>query len=1367
MQERYDQANSQHPAKKRRAFEVLVPRIRCVDPLGLTNRTAQVNAGSAPRVLGRSNGAQESRAMLLVWTPGFVLGALFLLSCGPGGSEAPRSSHSEVFGSGGPVIEVSAGGSVSLEDAMRAAEAGSTIRLKSGTYPLSSSIVITKPLHLVGESGMFDTVIDAQGRPSAFVIRPSASGTSIRGLTIKNASAAGVSARGTLATPVRNVKVQNCRFLRNRIGMSLKGAHAIIERNLWVDSQYRAMHLDSFDGEIRRNTIVGSAGIAGKILVGAHIRRNLFSKSGGTPGMGFGMVITAPSASEQVQENLVFGDFGSPFGAAVKALVGGRWFSNVSRRTPLALEGPKYARVTAETLGYGHVEPTVVDSIEGTSGLRAVLRRAEDGDSFVLKEGTHLLSSDIVLTKAVHVIGASGMFGTVVDAAGGSHAFSVRPSASGASIQGLTIKNAGASGISVVGTQAHPVRGLTVQDCRFLGNKMGMSLRWSDAAIRHNLWVKNTYRAVHLSSFDGEMRNNTVIGSSGIAGTLGAGARVHHNLLEMDEESAGAVFGFGLVAPSPATQVYENLVYGPFSSPFGGRVGLSSGAQWFTNVSRSLSLGLRGPKYARITEESSGTGYAKPTVVDSVEGPFGLRAALARAEEGDVIALKAGVYPITSGLTITRPVHLIGESGMFETTIDAQGRPSALMIRSTASGTSIQGLTIRNARAAGISVRGTNAMPVQDLKIQDCRFIGNRIGASLVASTARVSHSLWVDNAYRAIQLTSFSGQIDHNTVVRSPLAVGSTLENARLHHNVIFGESGGASLNLGIAVKSATPELQVYDNLSFGDISGPFYQNGAIPVRGELVANQVEALVPVTLREPKYTDLKPLYPDHGYHEKGGVVPACARGVAMNVVLSPGTQVEPCAGFLIEVPQNAVSSNTPVSLTFEANPASASLSGKAVFSEGLVTLLRMEPSMPFGEPLQLTVPVTLLGSQSVGLEYLAMVVDDTHEPSIELKEMKRSVIQFSVPHFSSMTVHDWSWLDEDAKSELLDWASGFYTFRRSAPSEDWPPVVWPPGRPLKKPTMVRSQGRGDGCNTGHWDLEMGNGSATGAHARYGRPNNIVIDGVRVSHCVHAEFDDSFSGNVMVRARQRNNVCDGSLHCILYNEEQCGKQIGFWVFHAPFHSYNNYSYHLFKKAGDEQRLSRDYETFNYEVPESSRFVLVCRGDYGSHHMPMEIDSILTSPGVPCIKPYPGAACNKDRPGYDCPAMEPEVDDPNFCNSSSFDSDNFEHFGTCYRSIQSDADAGLPLVRGQQCCYTDGWDNGSGSVDKTGTARAKKGDNSCKWTKNLGRIRKHCLEDVEFVCRSATDDVEDHCACMGGCRFFDSRCHGLGFIPGLRF
>ncbi len=330
----------------------------------------------------------------------------------------------------------------------------------------------------------------------------------------------------------------------------------------------------------------------------------------------------------------------------------------------------------------------------------------------------------------------------------------------------------------------------------------------------------------------------------------------------------------------------------------------------------------------------------------------------------------------------------------------------------------------------------------------------------------------------------------------------------------------------------------------------------------------------------------------------------CEKGRPLDVVLSPGTVVEPCAGFKIDVPMNAISDDTPVTFTFAEDLAKVQIRDQTIYQEGLVQVIHMEPSMVFGEPLEMTLGLDLLGAQSSDGEYATVLVDDIREPHVEIHAAEQAAVRLLVPHFSEQAVFNWSSMGANQQSELMAWTENL--------SGTPPPQ-------LGSPDATRLRGSADGCvptvNGVNWN-EMGNGITAGVHGRFGRPNKVNVAGLKMSQCVQAEFAEGFSGKVYVRARQRNNLCSGALNCIPYNEEKCNKQMDFWVFHAVPHTPKTTTdFSKFKKTSDQQLLTTEFQTYAFDVPPTSRFVLVCLGDHSSENAPMEIDAIMTDP-LPC-------------------------------------------------------------------------------------------------------------------------------------------------------
>jgi hypothetical protein len=97
---------------------------------------------------------------------------------------------------------------------------------------------------------------------------------------------------------------------------------------------------------------------------------------------------------------------------------------------------------------------------------------------------------------------------------------------------------------------------------------------------------------------------------------------------------------------------------------------------------------------------------------------------------------------------------------------------------------------------------------------------------------------------------------------------------------------------------------------------------------------------------------------------------------------------------------------------------------------------------------------------------------------------------------------------------------------------------------------------------------------------------------------------------------------------------------------------------------------------------------------------------------------GLPCNRDVPGYDCPFREADIIADPDCEYYEDDTGSFEHVGTCYRCGD-----------GNQCCYTGGNDNGTGSFDLCPPLDPGEDDpdpNGCSG------VFEHCDCDVTTLC-----------------------------------
>lgn len=125
------------------------------------------------------------------------------------------------------------------------------------------------------------------------------------------------------------------------------------------------------------------------------------------------------------------------------------------------------------------------------------------------------------------------------------------------------------------------------------------------------------------------------------------------------------------------------------------------------------------------------------------------------------------------------------------------------------------------------------------------------------------------------------------------------------------------------------------------------------------------------------------------------------------------------------------------------------------------------------------------------------------------------------------------------------------------------------------------------------------------------------------------------------------------------------------------------------------------------------------------------------------PDPQVRCRLNRNGggtnYACPATEAAAAaDPSYCRLDS-DGGHYDHNGTCYRQIPSGDSRG-----GNQCCYSGGFDNCTGSYDLVSVASSKNDDGSCSVA--VLSACSHCNEDVRPFCEQ--NCTQRFCQCPTG-------------------
>jgi parallel beta-helix repeat protein len=251
---------------------------------------------------------------LCVW---FLLSLTAAVAAGCGGAATPAASGGPTGGGTSAAaprpkaraaasVHVSPSGSDSsgngsasapyatIAHAIARAGSGGTVILEPGTY--RTMVTITAPVILEsdasGSGAAAATVIDASGQPHGIVIRGAgAAGTTIRGLTVENASDIGI-----LVQDTSRITIAGDRVIHNAIGHGLTGEHKGIQLEGVSDST------------VEDNTVTGNAhgGIrlsdsATRPATGNTITGNTIRHSG----TDCGIVISSGYAKEGVSGNTI------------------------------------------------------------------------------------------------------------------------------------------------------------------------------------------------------------------------------------------------------------------------------------------------------------------------------------------------------------------------------------------------------------------------------------------------------------------------------------------------------------------------------------------------------------------------------------------------------------------------------------------------------------------------------------------------------------------------------------------------------------------------------------------------------------------------------------------------------------------------------------------------------------------------------------------------------------------------------------------------------------------------------------------------------------------------------------------------------
>lgn len=200
----------------------------------------------------------------------------------------------------------------------------------------------------------------------------------------------------------------------------------------------------------------------------------------------------------------------------------------------------------------------------------------------------------------------------------------------------------------------------------------------------------------------------------------------------------------------------------------------------------------------------------------SDSGPGSLRQAIASATGGDTIALPAGVYQLSSVLTVNKSLTFSG-AGARTTIIDGQNATSLFSLQAPAAGVSMTGLTLRNGKSASYGGAILSSVP---LTLTDDAIVGNTAtsgsgGGISIAAQLTMEGDLVAGNSAPA----GDGGGIELEP--SSPST--STISDTTIAQNEAYNTGGGVDES-----NSSTETLQLFnDTIDGNTLSGSGAQGG------------------------------------------------------------------------------------------------------------------------------------------------------------------------------------------------------------------------------------------------------------------------------------------------------------------------------------------------------------------------------------------------------------------------------------------------------------------------------------------------------------------------------------------------------------
>lgn len=232
------------------------------------------------------------------------------------------------------------------------------------------------------------------------------------------------------------------------------------------------------------------------------------------------------------------------------------------------------------------------------------------------------------------------------------------------------------------------------------------------------------------------------------------------------------------------------------------------------NSSNTIALGLFLILIIPIFATQFAAANAQPKTVTVPDDYSTIQDAVDHANTGDTVFVKAGNYTLTgypSGLTINKPISLIGQIKKDTILTQHLYKGSDTVIHVSADDVTISGFTIRGGMI-DIEISGSN-----------CKMTDNNIasgymnGLEISGTNNIVSENDFTNNAVFGIYVTASDSSISNNSLSGNGYAgiILDSCKNVTISQNKILG--------------NGNPE---YENSTGGLIlrwSGPFYVNGNI----------------------------------------------------------------------------------------------------------------------------------------------------------------------------------------------------------------------------------------------------------------------------------------------------------------------------------------------------------------------------------------------------------------------------------------------------------------------------------------------------------------------------------------------------------